>query len=126
MARLRRTLGFAGLAATAAFIGAAVFSVPQANSADRASAAPMFATPFGITLQPLGIAQGWGLGKDVAATIPRDEIAYTDLEGMTLYTFDADPAGKSTCVGDCAKKWLPMPARANGLPGTCHRAPVVV
>lgn len=116
MVRLRRSLGLAGLAAAAAFIGTTVFSAPQARSADRASAAPMPATPFGITLQPLGIAQGWGLGKDVAATIPRDEIAYADLEGMTLYTYDADPAGKSTCIGDCAKKWLPMPARSNAAP----------
>jgi predicted lipoprotein with Yx(FWY)xxD motif len=117
MARLRLALGLAGIAATAAVVGAAVTSAPEAIGADRAVAAPpVVSTPFGITLQPLGIAQGWGLGKDLAATIPRDEIAYTDLEGMTLYTYDKDTAGKSTCVAECAKKWLPMPAQANAAP----------
>ncbi len=113
MTSLRLALGFAGIAAA---VGVTALSVPQAIGADRGAPAPMFSTPMGITLQPLGIAQGWGLGKDVAATIPRDEIAYTDLQGMTLYTYDKDPAGKSTCVAECAKKWLPMPAQANAVP----------
>lgn len=28
--------------------------------------------------------------------------------GMTLYTFKKDAPGKSTCIGDCAKKWPPL------------------
>ena len=35
----------------------------------------------------------------------------TNPDGMTLYTFDKafdkDPAGKSVCNGDCAKRWPP-------------------
>lgn len=114
MANLRMAFGLAGI--VAGFIGAAV--VPSAAmAADRgASAAPVVATPLGITTQPLGMAQGWGLGKDVAATIPRDEIAYTDLEGLTLYTRDADAPGKSSCTADCMKEWRPMVARANARP----------
>lgn len=114
MAGFRLAFGLAGIAAAVA--GVVVYSAPDAIGADSAIASPAVATPLGITLQPLGIAQGWGLGKDVAATIPRDEIAYTDLQGMTLYTYDADPAGKSTCLADCAKKWLPMQVQAGAAP----------
>ena len=34
----------------------------------------------------------------------------TTSAGMTLYTFDKDPAdaGKSVCVDDCAAKWPPL------------------
>lgn len=32
----------------------------------------------------------------------------TDAKGMTLYTFDKDAAGKSTCNGPCATNWPPM------------------
>jgi len=36
----------------------------------------------------------------------------TDKAGMTLYTFDNDPAGsgKSVCNGPCAKNWPPLMA----------------
>jgi predicted lipoprotein with Yx(FWY)xxD motif len=37
-------------------------------------------------------------------------------EGMTLYTFDKDMAGKSNCTGDCAKFWPPMAAMADAKP----------
>jgi len=38
----------------------------------------------------------------------------TDKAGMTLYTFDKDPAGggKSVCNGGCAKNWPPLAAAA--------------
>lgn len=38
--------------------------------------------------------------------------------GMTLYTFDKDPAGsgKSVCNGQCAKNWPPLLANANDKP----------
>ena len=38
---------------------------------------------------------------------------YTDASGMTLYTFDKDTSGKSTCEADCAIKWPPFKADAN-------------
>ena len=34
----------------------------------------------------------------------------TDSKGMTLYTFDKDPAGKSVCNGKCAENWPPLMA----------------
>jgi predicted lipoprotein with Yx(FWY)xxD motif len=30
--------------------------------------------------------------------------------GMTLYTFDKDSAGKSVCIGQCATNWPPLTA----------------
>jgi len=38
-----------------------------------------------------------------------------DAKGMTLYTFDKDPAnsGKSVCVDQCAKAWPPFMAPAD-------------
>lgn len=38
---------------------------------------------------------------------------YTDANGMTLYTFDKDAAGKSNCDGDCAAQWPPFTAAAD-------------
>jgi predicted lipoprotein with Yx(FWY)xxD motif len=40
--------------------------------------------------------------------VPRDEIAFADARGMTLYVYAKDPIGKSTCVDACAKNWLPL------------------
>jgi predicted lipoprotein with Yx(FWY)xxD motif len=37
----------------------------------------------------------------------------TDPRGMTLYTFDSDPAGRSTCNGPCAANWPPLAAPAD-------------
>jgi predicted lipoprotein with Yx(FWY)xxD motif len=74
------------------------------------------ATPPGVTLQPLGKAQGYDLGKSTASTIVRDQIAYTDLRGLTLYTRDQDPAGKSACTGECAKLFEPFLAVSNAAP----------
>jgi predicted lipoprotein with Yx(FWY)xxD motif len=34
--------------------------------------------------------------------------------GMTLYTYNQDPQGASTCVGPCAQTWTPfVPATAD-------------
>lgn len=40
---------------------------------------------------------------------------FTDSAGMTLYTFDKDPAGagKSVCNGPCATAWPPLMASAS-------------
>ena len=36
----------------------------------------------------------------------------TDPRGMTLYTYDTDPPGKSVCNGPCATNWPPLAAAA--------------
>lgn len=46
------------------------------------------------------------------AKMSADGKVYTDAQGMTLYTFDKDAAGKSNCDGDCAVKWPPFKAEA--------------
>jgi predicted lipoprotein with Yx(FWY)xxD motif len=38
---------------------------------------------------------------------------YTDANGMTLYTFDKDEAGKSNCYDKCAANWPPLKAEAD-------------
>jgi predicted lipoprotein with Yx(FWY)xxD motif len=40
-----------------------------------------------------------------------------DKAGMTLYTFDKDPAGKSVCNGKCAMNWPPLRASGNDATG---------
>jgi predicted lipoprotein with Yx(FWY)xxD motif len=51
-----------------------------------------------------------------AATAPTKTAdgALTNAAGMTLYTFDNDPAGagKSLCNGPCAANWPPLMASA--------------
>ena len=42
--------------------------------------------------------------------------ALTDSKGMTLYTWDKDSAGKSTCNGTCATNWPPLVAPADAKP----------
>ncbi len=38
---------------------------------------------------------------------------WTDNNGMALYTFDKDEAGKSNCYDQCATNWPPLKAEAN-------------
>ena len=59
-----------------------------ALSAAPAVAAPLgeVATPPGITLEPLGVSQGYELGKQTATFLPREQIAFADTSGKTLYT----------------------------------------
>jgi predicted lipoprotein with Yx(FWY)xxD motif len=42
--------------------------------------------------------------------------ALVDAKGMTLYTFDKDPSGKSVCNGKCAENWPPVMAEAGATP----------
>ncbi|AZO46814.1 MAG: hypothetical protein EOS58_16325 [Mesorhizobium sp.] len=37
---------------------------------------------------------------------------YTDVMGMTLYTYDKDEKGKSNCYDKCAANWPPLKAEA--------------
>ena len=48
------------------------------GSLDFDSGVP-FIAPEGVTLQPLGKGQGYKLGGQAAQVIPRNEIAYADL-----------------------------------------------
>ncbi|MHB1206767.1 MAG: COG4315 family predicted lipoprotein [Rhodospirillaceae bacterium] len=100
-----------GLAAAAAFISTAALSAGRGEG----EFAPL-AMPLGITLQPLGIAQGYALSKPTATKLPRQEIIYADAKGMSLYTYDKDLPGKSMCVDECAKTWPPALASKGAKP----------
>lgn len=39
--------------------------------------------------------------------------ALVDTKGMTLYTFDKDAGGKSSCSGPCATNWPPLMASSD-------------
>lgn len=49
--------------------------------------------------------------------ITRNGNVLVDADGMTLYTFDRDPRGKSVCDAQCAANWPPLVAGA-GAKGT--------
>ena len=57
----------------------------------------------------VGLQSGFAGGKP-PVTIKDGVLA--DSKGMSLYTFDKDSAGKSTCDGGCAKKWPAVKAEA--------------
>jgi predicted lipoprotein with Yx(FWY)xxD motif len=40
----------------------------------------------------------------------------TTPEGRTVYTFDKDAPGASSCYGDCAEEWPPVTAAADAQP----------
>lgn len=44
----------------------------------------------------------------------------TNEEGMTLYTFSKDAAGKSACNGPCAANWPPFAAPADAKPSGAY------
>lgn len=72
---------------------------------------------FAIPLAALTLAACSGMysgmhGKsDIAPAMARDGVL-TNSAGMTLYTFDKDPADatKSVCNGPCATNWPPLTA----------------
>lgn len=75
----------------------AVISWPWGKSSQtQATALP--STPPGITLQAVGRGQGWDLGKETASMVYRDEVAFADAKGKTLYFREADaPLCKAAC-----------------------------
>ncbi|WP_404992006.1 hypothetical protein [Cupriavidus pauculus] len=56
-----------------------------------------------------GMGMGMG-GGDMPPTVKVTGGVLTDPQGLTLYTFDRDPAngGKSVCNGMCATNWPPL------------------
>jgi predicted lipoprotein with Yx(FWY)xxD motif len=59
-----------------------------------------------------------GSGSLLAQTAPARvaDGVLTGSNGMTLYTFDRDAAGKSACNGQCAANWPPLSAAADAKP----------
>ncbi len=97
----RGSIRAGGIVAVAA-IGTLSHGLP---SLAASSDAPV-ATPPGITLQPLGRGQGYGM-EALLKEVSRTQIAFADARGMTLYTYDKDSSRQSRCTADCAKVWIP-------------------
>lgn len=53
------------------------------------------------------------VGGAIKTAVVNNVDVLTDANGMTLYTFDKDTAGASTCYDDCATKWPPAMAAAD-------------
>src|ERR1700761_4479297 len=103
--------GWAALGAAIAAVGVGL-ALQYARSSWRAAHdGEALVTPEGVTLQPLGKAQGYDLGKSTASAIARDQIAYADTKGMTLYTWDEEPLGKAACLDSCAESFKPFLAQ---------------
>ncbi len=69
---------------------------------------------IGIGFAALLITSGAAFAADPAKVM--DSSAgkiWADANGMALYTFDKDEAGKSNCYDDCAKNWPPLMAAAD-------------
>ncbi|MGW1952941.1 SCO0930 family lipoprotein [Streptomyces sp. NPDC001920] len=66
----------------------------------------------GAAGQENAAAQGASAGELSVSTNQELGKVLTDSAGLTLYRFDKDTAEppKSSCDGDCAKKWPPVPA----------------
>jgi len=103
----------AGLLFAASFVGYAAWSSTEKVPVQATNFSPSFATPVGVTLQPLGKAQGYSLDKESAAYLSRDEIVFATPAGMTLYTYADDP---SSCVEDCSKQFSALIAPAGAVP----------
>lgn len=80
------------------------------HAASTAPATGVVATPPGITLEPLGVSQGYEWNKLTATYLPREEIAFASPTGMTLYTYDG------ICIDACAQMWPPALAPEGAKP----------
>lgn len=68
---------------------------------------------FVTTALSLGLLAGCATaGSPGGAPVQISSGTLTNPAGMTLYTFDRDPEGKSVCNGDCAVRWPPLMAGA--------------
>jgi predicted lipoprotein with Yx(FWY)xxD motif len=103
------------LGASAAVSLALCAQSPALARGSAADAAPLI-TPAGVTAQPLGKGQGYDLSKTTASYEQRGKIAFADLRGLTLYTWAKDPVGKSLCLGECAKMFVPFTAPRSAKP----------
>jgi predicted lipoprotein with Yx(FWY)xxD motif len=69
----------------------------------------------GLAMLLLGTAASYGAEPWKEATVNGTKI-FTDAKGMTLYTYDKDSKGTSTCYDKCAKNWPPLKASAKAKP----------
>lgn len=69
-----------------------------------------------ITLSMAALLMSAGLGMAAEPAMTADTAngkIYVDANGMSLYTYDKDEAGKSNCYDKCATNWPPLAAAAD-------------
>jgi len=92
-----KRLAAAGLLLSAITLAAPADAAMYGSSSSSNSSATTM-SPMMTTAAP------WHRAKTSKGTI------WVDSRGFALYTFDKDPAGKSTCYGACAVAWPPFRA----------------
>lgn len=102
----QRKLALFGLASTLVLAGA----LSQAR--EPASEFGALATPPGITVQPMGLAQGYSMNKESATILPREQIVFSNAHGMSLYTRKDGGA----CEPECLTDFAPYLAAADAKP----------
>ena len=60
------------------------------------------------------VAQELPAGVGVSSTAKGEVL--TDARGMTLYVFDVDKRGTSSCYGSCAETWRPLKVEKSTVP----------
>jgi predicted lipoprotein with Yx(FWY)xxD motif len=94
---VRKTLIIAAAACLSLVFGAAPFHAAFA-------AEPVAKMPAGVQIKEI---------TEPPSTVHK---VLADANGMTLYTYDKDEGGKSTCNDECAKFWPPLAADAAAKP----------
>jgi len=89
-------------------VNAVAFSLWPRKATGQTAETAQPSTPAGITLQALGRGQGWDLGKETASMIYRDEVAYADANGKTIYFLALDKSAHAACDADCRAKFRPV------------------
>ncbi len=117
-----RTLGPARVLGTMAALSLALAACGGGSSStgSPAAASNQSASP---TVAPSPSAAAAANAAVKVADLAKVGKVLTDPNGMTLYTFKPDTAGKSTCNGSCATTWPPLtttatnPVKPDGLAG---------
>ncbi len=85
-------------------------SSPDTTQAPATSAtAPTTATPAGGTTAGSSSGATVSLASETIKDFGTEKVL-VDSQGMTLYVYDKDANGKSSCNGQCATAWPPLMA----------------
>src|SRR5262245_24953289 len=112
------------LATTASTLPAPAASAPASGAASPGASAPANCEPDDRYCSTAAPAESMGAGIQVNASTAGHLV---DAAGMSLYTFDNDSEGTSTCTsGDCADNWPALtvededelPTAGDGVTGT--------
>ncbi len=90
------------LALPAVVLALALAGCGDGSSGGSNSGGPAATDSTATTVEP-------GPGAFVSlGSVPKLGLVLVDSRGFTLYAFDNDHGGKSSCYGACTKNWLPL------------------